>query len=70
MPAFARSSSKTDSRTRSRFAQYPFALHEIGGRQSRAPDPGVLGPDDDDQLIPRHRRAGEMLIVDGTFDKA
>jgi hypothetical protein len=25
-------------------------------------DPAVLGPDDDDQLITRYRRTGQMLV--------
>jgi hypothetical protein len=56
--------------SRSGLTQHPLAFDEIGRRQAIAPDPPMLRPNDHDQLIPRNPRAGEMLILNGSFDEA
>ena len=51
------------------FAQHPFPCHEILERQPPLPAPGMVDPDDNQQLIPRHRRALEKLVLHRSFDK-
>ena len=55
---------------RARLAQHPVDVQQIAHTQALGFAPRMLGPNDDHQLVARHRLADESRIVDLAFDEA
>ena len=55
---------------RARFGRHPVDVQQIAHTQALGFAPRMLGPNDDHQLVARHRLADESRIVDLAFDEA
>ena len=70
MPSCERSSSKADRVPGAGFAHYPVTVHKIAGCQAIAPAPWMVRTNNHHQLVPRNRRAREMLVLHRAFNEA